>query len=150
MWTQPRSHNLKIMQVKKKKNIYLVQSACEIDDDFSGSVIVNDLKLTNVTWAAKEKQAMKPKCSPVWRRSPGPELLHLHCPFGQQLLTVLHHDSEEAHNNLGAGPDQDLAFPTLLSIVDAFKSICENVHAHHDACKTRHVQASQHREEWSH
>lgn len=58
---------------------------------------------------------------------------------GGQLLTVLHHDSEEAHNNLGAGPDQDLAFPTLLSIVDAFKSICENVHAHHDACKTRHA-----------
>lgn len=51
------------------------------------------------------------------------------------LLTVLHHDGQEAHNDLGAGSDEDLAFPTLLSIVDAFQSICENVHAHHDACK---------------
>lgn len=49
-------------------------------------------------------------------------------------LTVLHHDGEEAHNNLGAGPDEDLAFPTLLSVVDAFQGICQNVHAHHDAC----------------
>lgn len=40
----------------RKKTIYLVQSACEIDDDLSGSVIVNDLKLTNVTWAAKKKK----------------------------------------------------------------------------------------------
>lgn len=58
MWTQPRSHNLKTFwtRCKLKKNTYLVQSACEIDDDFSGSVIVNDLKLTNVTWAAKKNK----------------------------------------------------------------------------------------------
>lgn len=51
--------------------------------------------------------------------------------------TVLHHDGQEAHNDLGAGSKEDLAFPTLLSIVDAFQGICENVHAHHDACKER-------------
>lgn len=28
---------------------YLVQSASEIDDNFSGSVVVNDLKLSNIT-----------------------------------------------------------------------------------------------------
>lgn len=50
---------------------------------------------------------------------------------------MLHHDGQEAHNDLGAGSDEDLAFPTLLSIVDAFQGICENVHAHHDACKER-------------
>lgn len=57
--------------------------------------------------------------------------------FPVTLLTVLHHDGQEAHNDLGAGSDEDLAFPTLLSIVDAFQSICENVHAHHDACKEK-------------
>lgn len=58
--------------------------------------------------------------------------------FNITTLTVLHHDGQEAHNNLGAGPDEDLTFPTLLSIVDAFESICENVHAHHDACGHTH------------
>lgn len=48
---------------------------------------------------------------------------------------MLHHDGKEAHNNLGARPDEDLAFSTLLGIVDAFQGIGENVHAHHDACK---------------
>lgn len=58
------------------------------------------------------------------------------CPrFPDSPRTVLHHDGQEAHNDLGAGSDEDLAFPTLLSIVDAFQGICENVHAHHDACK---------------
>lgn len=38
---------------QNKTNIYLVQPACEIDDDFSGSVIINDLKLTNVTCVVK-------------------------------------------------------------------------------------------------
>ena len=49
-------------------------------------------------------------------------------------LTVLHHDCQETHNDLRARPDEDLAFPTLLGIVDAFERIRENVHAHHDAC----------------
>lgn len=53
--------------------------------------------------------------------------------WNQVRLTVLHHDSEEAHNNLGARPNEDLAFPTFLSIVYALQSIRENVHAHHDA-----------------
>lgn len=39
---------------EKKTDLYLVQPACEIDDDFSGSVIVNDLKLTNVTCVVKQ------------------------------------------------------------------------------------------------
>lgn len=39
----------------KKTDWYLVQPACEIDDDFSGSVIVNDLKLTNVTCGVKQR-----------------------------------------------------------------------------------------------
>lgn len=39
---------------KNKADIYLVQPACEIDDDFSSSVIINDLKLTNVTYVVKQ------------------------------------------------------------------------------------------------
>jgi len=47
---------------------------------------------------------------------------------------MLHHHSKKAHYNFRAGPDENLAFPTFLSIVDAFQRISENVHAHHDAC----------------
>lgn len=57
-------------------------------------------------------------------------------------LTVLHHDGQEAHNDLWTRPDEDLAFPTLLSIVDAFKRIRENVHAHHDACWEKESQVT--------
>lgn len=40
-------------RVGPSKRLYLVQPACEIDDNFSGSVVVNDLELTNVTWRCK-------------------------------------------------------------------------------------------------
>lgn len=53
-------------------------------------------------------------------------------------LTVLHHDGEEAHNDFGAGPDENLALAAFLRIVDAFQRIGKDVHAHHDACKTPH------------
>lgn len=49
----PTERFLQVGGKKNKTDIYLVQPACEIDDDFSGSVIVNDLKLTNVTWVVK-------------------------------------------------------------------------------------------------
>lgn len=47
---------------------------------------------------------------------------------------MLHHDGEEAHYDFRTGSDENLAFPTFLSIVDAFQRIRENVHTHHDAC----------------
>lgn len=34
---------------KQVKSAYLVQAAGEIDNDFPGSVVIDDLKLTNVT-----------------------------------------------------------------------------------------------------
>lgn len=52
---------------------------------------------------------------------------------------MLHHHSKKAHYDFGAGPDENLAFSTFLSIVDAFKRICENVHAHHDACRQKNM-----------
>ena len=48
-------------------------------------------------------------------------------------LTMLHHHGQKTHDDLRARPDQNLAFPTLLCIVDAFQRVRENVHAHHDA-----------------
>lgn len=74
----------------------LVQPPCEIDYNFPGSVIINDLKFANVT--------------------------------------MLHHHSQKAHYDFRAGPEENLAFSTFLSIIDAFQRISENVHAHHDAC----------------
>lgn len=58
-------------------------------------------------------------------------------------LTVLHHDGEEAHYDFGAGPDENLPLATFLRIVDGFQCIGEDVHAHHDACKTPHTQTHQ-------
>lgn len=62
---------------------------------------------------------------------------------GRRWLTVLHHDGEEAHYDFGAGPDENLPLATLLCIVDAFQRIGEDVHAHHDACKTTHTHTPQ-------
>lgn len=39
--------------------IYLVQPACEIDNNFSGSVVINDLKLTNITCKAQMTKTIK-------------------------------------------------------------------------------------------
>ena len=36
------------------QSAYLVQTSSEIDDDFPGSVVVDDLKLTNVTCSRKD------------------------------------------------------------------------------------------------
>lgn len=48
---------------------------------------------------------------------------------------MLHHDGQEADDDLGAGPDQDLALAAFLRIVDAFQRVGEDVHAHHGACR---------------
>jgi hypothetical protein len=40
--------------------LYLVQPASEIDDYFPSSVVVDDLKLTNVTWDNKGGRKSKP------------------------------------------------------------------------------------------
>lgn len=61
-------------------------------------------------------------------------------------LTVLHHDGEKAHYDFGAGPDENLALATFLCIVDAFQRIGEDIHAHHDACKTSHTKSMKHLE----
>jgi hypothetical protein len=47
---------------------------------------------------------------------------------------MLHHHRQKADNDFGAWPNEDLAFASLLSIVDALESICQDVHAHHDGC----------------
>lgn len=39
--------------------IYLVQPACEIDNNFSSSVVINDLKLTNITCKAQMTKTIK-------------------------------------------------------------------------------------------
>lgn len=36
--------------------LHLVQPACEIDDNFSSSMVVDDLKLTNVTCVSKKRK----------------------------------------------------------------------------------------------
>lgn len=46
---------------------------------------------------------------------------------------MLHHDLEESDDDLGAGSQENLSFASLLSIVDALQSVCENVHSHHFA-----------------
>ena len=44
---------------------------------------------------------------------------------------MFHHDSEEADDDLGAGPDQHLSLAALLGIADGLEGISQHVHAHH-------------------
>lgn len=74
-------------------------------------MIINDLKFTDVTYI--NKYLVKSKIVK--------ETLH----------TMLHHDSKELHDNLRAGPDENLAFSSLFGIVDALQSVGQNVHANH-------------------
>ncbi len=46
-------------------------------------------------------------------------------------VAVLHHDLQEANDDLGAGSEEDLALAPLLGIVDRFKGRSQTVHQHH-------------------
>lgn len=45
--------------------------------------------------------------------------------------TVALHDAQELGDDLGAGPDHDLALASLLGIVDALESVVEDGGADH-------------------
>lgn len=51
-----QSHTKDFPEILKQllKKAHLVQPACEIDDNFSSSVVVDDLKLSNITCGSKE------------------------------------------------------------------------------------------------
>ena len=53
------------------QSAYLVQTSSEIDDDFPGSVVVDDLKLTNVTCSRKDSVSLR------HMKTPGCTHLHL-------------------------------------------------------------------------
>lgn len=44
---------------------------------------------------------------------------------------MFHHDRQKFDNHFGARPDENLSFASLLSVVDAFQGIGQNVHAYH-------------------
>merc|ERR1719334_273803 len=46
-------------------------------------------------------------------------------------VAVLHHDGEEAHDDLAARPDQHLALAAFFGVVDAAQGISEYVHVNH-------------------
>lgn len=91
-------------------------------------MIINDLKFSNVT--CKDHTA---GLSCLFHEKRLPSLIEKDIEKLMNKLTMLHHHSKKAHYNFRAGPDENLAFPTFLGIVDAFQRISENVHAHHDA-----------------
>ena len=41
----------------------------------------------------------------------------------QNTLTMFHHDRQELDDNFGTRPNEDLAFSSLFSVVDALQSI---------------------------
>ena len=49
-------------------------------------------------------------------------------------VAMLHHDREEAHDDLGAGSEKDLSLASFLSIVHAFESVSQAVHTNHFFC----------------
>ena len=50
---------------------------------------------------------------------------------------MLLHDAEELDDDLGAGPDHDLALAGLLGVVDVLESIVQNRSANHLGCVGR-------------
>lgn len=46
-------------------------------------------------------------------------------------LTMLHHDSQELDDHLGAGSQQYLSLSAFLGIVYGLQGVAENVHTHH-------------------
>ena len=47
------------------------------------------------------------------------------------MLTMSLHDAQELHNNFRAGPDEDLAFASLLSVVDGIERIVQDTSFDH-------------------
>ena len=60
-------------------------------------MVVDDLELLNVAWRASESSRQI---------------------FSSNKHTLLHHDGQELHDDLGAGADEDLAFAEALSVDD--------------------------------
>lgn len=46
---------------------------------------------------------------------------------------MFHHDCQKFDDDLGAGPDENLALAAFLSIVDALQGIGQDIHTHHFA-----------------
>ena len=44
---------------------------------------------------------------------------------------MLLHNAQEFDNDFGAGSDEDLAFPSLLSVVDGIERIVKDTRFHH-------------------
>jgi hypothetical protein len=83
-----------------------VNTAKQVYNNFAGTVVVNDLELTNV--------ALVVRCLYII------------------VLTVLLHDSEELDGHLGSGTDQSLSLTSPFSICECVKGIVESTDANHD------------------
>ena len=77
----------------RANNTGLVDAPTQVHNNLSGSVVINDLELVDVS--------------------------------------VLLHNLQKFHNDLGTRTDQDLTLPTLLSIGDGTEAISQNTHANH-------------------
>lgn len=82
-----------------RDNTAFVEAAGQVDDNFAGTMVVDDFEFTNVT--------------------------------------MFHHDSQKFDDDFGAWAQQNLAFATFLSVVDAFQGIGQNIHSHHCVWKLK-------------
>ena len=73
----------------------LVQATVQLDDDLAGAMIVNDLKLANVSYK---------------------QMLALDVNKKPKIVTVLLHDGQELYDDLAGRADENLAFTALLGI----------------------------------
>lgn len=55
--TETMSFALNLISNIPTQSPHLVQPASEIDDNFPGSVVVDDLKLSNVTWTEEQSKS---------------------------------------------------------------------------------------------
>lgn len=99
----PLLHIIKLNIETGGDDTTLVKATVELDNNLTGTMIIDDLELANVT--------------------------------------VLLHDSQELDDDLGDGTDEDLTLSTLLSIVDALKSIVQHANTDHSKAKNKYPNA---------
>jgi hypothetical protein len=86
----------------------LVETAVKLDNNLSGSVVINLLEFTNVTYFIQSASNSFALSIPVF------------------LHTVLLHDGQELDNDLGGRSDEDLSLASLLGIVDGVQAVVKD------------------------
>ena len=125
-WQKPCSPSLDLLDTDIKTrtdDTTLVQPAIQFNNDLARPVIIDVLKLTNVSCI--KGNSVRYKLIKEYQST----------VISNLKLTVLLHDDKELDDDLGRRPDHDLPLPTLLSVVHALESVIQHADSHHTYLK---------------